>query len=226
MSVTVTDTNMNIMKEEKLLSLVDKLNNDFKEEYLSNEISFDKYLCYGAENLRLGNKINIKYGERNILFMAMGFTSNKEKIVAILCPIDNIDWYPMNLKFTNEGGFEKSFMKNIALPKIMHELDQSNDYIFPYPITLFTEQNFFGKVIYTEEIYTDSVDNNLLPIFKFISFKKFLDYSENGEDDSSFWLRDVGRGSSCHFVLAGDYGIAYYSSAASSRGVRPRLMLI
>lgn len=142
----------------------------------------------------------------------------------IFCFVDCLKQeYPMNNTATNEGGYENSLLRKKLNGEIFNRFpDKIRSVLVPFEngdyLRLPTEVEIFGENTYGEEEDTDVVEQ-WKPMKK---RKNRIAFQGNGTDAWEwYWLQNKARNSAAHFASVYGDGVAGYSYASHSRGVRP-----
>lgn len=153
------------------------------------------------------------------------FTATAQKITdkgTLFLFDDCVTTRPMNTKWTNKGGYEKSDLYkwindvlSAAFPEdLINRIDN---------LTIPTYGQIFGH----DDWYNDVMepdDDEQLPLMK----KRKNRIADFNDDYEWYWLKNATKKevSSSHFALVTGNGGAYYRHASNSYGVRPALWLV
>lgn len=173
-----------------------------------------------VQNIQVGDQILIPLAE-------MGeFTATAHKVTdkgTLFIFDEYVASQPMNKKNTNKGGFEKSDLKKwmdsvlfMAFPDWLR--DRIADLSIP------TVGEMFGHEDEWDNEHFESDTDEQLPLMK--ERKNRVAYLKNEWEWG--WLRNAVKKeySSAHFACVYGYGLANYSYASNSLGVRPEFWLV
>lgn len=206
-------------------------------------------------SLKLGNYVTIKDGTYNKKWAIAGFdvhlsvgdTALNTHHIALF-PKNNLLSARMNETNTTAGGYAGSEMHTVTIPAVVENLQtvlgthllkhrrllsnsvatsaasgagagwtgSSNAWAWADVYAcLLTEPQLYGTRAFSSGAYDVGEGAYQLPLFRFISHVK---YSREW-----FWLRAVA--SATYFCIAYPYGVASYTDASSSLGVRPLILI-
>lgn len=140
----------------------------------------------------------------------------------LFCLVDCLaDEYSMNDTNTNEGGYEDSDLRKKLNTKIIARFPADiKAMMVPFGngdyLRLPTEKEIFGENHYGE--YESPYVQQWKPMKQRRNRIAFQGKNGNWE---WYWLQNKCRDSAAHFAVVGGDGLATYSGAYSSRGVRP-----
>lgn len=153
------------------------------------------------------------------------FTATAQKITdkgTLFLFDDCVTKLPMNTKRTNKGGYEKSdlckWISNVLSAAFPEDLINRID-----NLTIPTYGQMFGH----DDWYNDVMepdDDEQLPLMKKRK-NRIADFNDYYE---WYWLKNATKKevSSSSFAYVNDYGVAYYTYASNSGGVRPAFWLV
>ncbi len=172
-----------------------------------------------VKNYRIGDQIVIplaEFGE---------FTATAQKITdkgTLFLFDDCVTKQPMNKKWTNKGGFEKTDLRkwigDVLLPAFPENLRSRIE-----NLTIPTYGQIFGH----DDWHIDVIEPDNDEQFPLMTKRKnrFADF-ENGYE--WYWLQNATKKelSAAGFALVDDNGSAHYYYASASTGVRPVFLLV
>lgn len=136
--------------------------------------------------------------------------------------------YPMNLKATNDGGYEESYLRKILNSNILEDenFKEISENLIPFEngdlLRIPTVLEFFGSE--EDEYYDTELDGAIMqwPLMKDIRNRIAL----RNNDYEWGWLQNKVKMSATNFAAVNSSGNAYCYYASYSLGVRPVFQLL
>lgn len=136
--------------------------------------------------------------------------------------------YPMNLKATNDGGYEESYLRKILNSDILvdENFKEISENLIPFEngdlLRIPTVPEFFGSE--EDEYYDTGLDGVIMqwPLMKDIRNRIAL----RNNDYEWGWLQNKVKMSATYFAVVSYFGGANCNAASNSYGVRPVFQLL
>lgn len=149
----------------------------------------------------------------------------QEKDGMLFCLVDCLrDEMPMNLKPTNKGGYEKSYLRTKLNTDIINRFpEEIRTRMKPFKngdmLRIPTEKEIFGKNEYGE------TEKDIEQIELMKQRRNRVAFQGRNGDWEWYWLQNSAVASATRFACCNNVGVAYYLSASGELGVRPLFLI-